>query len=109
MLSDIELAEIEQRANAATNGPWIIHHSLSGGKLSIAVFNEELHRKYKDTAYGSTFWHDKIVDAWAAKEDDLDFITHSRDDIPNLLQHIRELTAERDRLQDAVLDLPDEE
>jgi len=80
MLTEPEIAEIEARADAATQGPWTLEKGFicSGGYqdgVSIAV---RLMRLDTDPFAG----------------DDGPFIAHSRTDIPRLLETIRELQEE---------------
>lgn len=77
ILSDEQLEEIENRANAATGGPWKI---------------VEESRKYfmNDLLYGEGDFD---------KESNLNFIAEARTDIPNLIETIKELKKENEALK----------
>ena len=88
MLTTKQLVEIRRRCDAATPGPWSSGDDGdglydSGGRLLVSYLD--------DQAF--------------VKESDADFCAHARTDIPALLSHINELTAERDALAALVAEL----
>lgn len=74
-----QLAEIEARANAATDGPWVL--GSSGNVPDISY-------------YGS---------GWAGVTKDEKFIAHSRTDIPALIAEVRRLQEKLDIAVDALV------
>lgn len=78
------LAEIRERAGAATQGPW--EHRQPFGTQNHAVI----------TADGDLGNDNEGV--WY-EETDAEFIAHSREDVPDLLAHVDHLTAEVERLR----------
>ncbi len=77
-MTDKELKEIEHRANQATKGPW---------KAYIEDRDHESGSSFIMTA-GSD------IELIGATEADYDFIAHVRQDIPKLLQALKELKQE---------------
>ena len=77
------LAEIEARANSATQGPWKWHPYMGSG-ATLAKPNHPFHE------------HNilKTTDDWPPVAPDADFIAAARTDVPALLAEVR-------RLQDA--------
>lgn len=96
-LTDAQIQEIEQRANAATPGPWTweLTYELDDG-IHWAITNPQ------STAKGaianallvlwetSRKWFGKPVE----KNPDLVFIAHVREDVPALIAALREARAE---------------
>jgi hypothetical protein len=80
-LSEEELTEINDRAAAATPGPWTAHvegRDFLGGSSCIVTGSEDLELS-------------------GASEADYDFIAHARQDIPRLVTEIRSLRAKLDQ------------
>lgn len=81
-LTDQQLDDIEARANAATEGPWMADgHEIYGsgcGVLDIEQWKAETLR---------------IEDPEGAKAD-AEFIAHAREDVPALVETVRRLRAE---------------
>ena len=78
------LAEIEARANAATQGPWEWHPYMGSG-ATLAKPNHPFHELNIL----------KTTDDWPPVAADAEFIAAARNDVPALLAEVR-------RLQDAV-------
>jgi len=76
-LTDVELAEIEARANAATPGPWELCQSETHCHV---VYPDDTHVGGVDGEH----W-------WPA---DAEFVAHARTDIPRLLAEVRALRKE---------------
>ena len=76
-LSDERLAEIRERAEKATKGPW--HHHITG--------------THDDPDYSITQTNHVTRDVWTIphKLDDIPFIANARQDIPDLLAEIDRL------------------
>jgi hypothetical protein len=86
MLSAEELAEIRERAEAATPGPWfgIPNPDWSGANWRIARDANEPWGNFGQLAY--------------VAPQNGPFIAHARTDIPALLSHIAAVEAQRDAL-----------
>jgi len=79
-----DLAEIEERANAATPGPW------------------EWYPADREIWSGPTEIVKSYDDAWqiVIDDEDADFIAHSRQDVPELIAEVRRLRGKIDRICD---------
>ena len=90
-MTDEELDEIEKRANAATPGPW-----YSGRDPS----NDEI-------IYDFDPWTD--ANACQIGEirhiEDIDFISHAREDVPSLIAEVRQLKAYSETLKASLTDM----
>lgn len=88
-MTNEELAAIEQRAAAATKGPWYV----SGGDV-MSEHRDEI-------PYGSVVCETGFTGMVAATENtyssDADFIAAARADVPALLAEVRRLRAEVER------------
>ncbi|WP_032384685.1 hypothetical protein [Rhodococcoides fascians] len=74
-MSGGEFAAIEDRANAATEGPWAINRALGESQFSVGSANE----------------FDVLdVDSDQSARPSAEFIAHAREDIPALLAALRE-------------------
>lgn len=111
-LSPERLAEIRERAAAATPGPWGTYDDGTG-RYDIAA-------ELQDTGHGFTCRRqvaqtvDEPIDNdpahrdWDADEDDdqifadAEFIAHAREDLPALLAEVERLRSDRDRFADRV-------
>lgn len=80
MITEEELNEIEQRANKAQKSPW---------KAFIEGRDHESGSDFIMTGFGSENEND--IELYGAKKDDYDFIANARQDIPKLINEIREL------------------
>jgi hypothetical protein len=80
MITEEELNEIEQRANKAQKSPW---------KAFIEGRDHESGSDFIMTGFGSDNEND--IELYGAKKDDYDFIANARQDIPKLINEIREL------------------
>ena len=76
------LAEIEARANAATQGPWEWHPYMGSG-ATLAKPNHPFHELNIL----------KTTDDWPPVAADADFIAAPRNDVPALLAEVRRLQA----------------
>ena len=76
-ITDDELEEMQKRCNAATGGPW---HSYVEGRDGFAFDN------VITTGGEDIYLH-------GATPDDQDFVAHARQDVPRLLNEIRQLKA----------------
>ena len=90
MNNDQRIAEITARCEAATPGPWYAKENWLIGGFSITT---------KDA-----YPHDERVPeiATMASKENAEFIAHSRSDIPYLLSEVKRLTAENERLREAI-------
>jgi len=82
MITEQELKEIELRVNQAQHGPWkacIENRDHESGSSFIMTGNED------DGSRGEDMY---LLGATTA---DYDFIAHARQDIPRLIQEIRQL------------------
>lgn len=100
-----DLDEIEQRAAAATPGPWFVRQLDDTDAMSLVAVGTT-----PDTGEGERwpqFDHGEIVAATLVQQpryvdvsdsrwdENASFIAHSREDVPRLLAEIRRLRAER--------------
>lgn len=85
MLSDAELIEIEQRAEAATPGPWFARDGAYGWEVFAADVPADI-----------------IVEVALSDGRDGPFIAASRTDVPALIAALREARAERDALREVL-------
>ncbi|MBX6362018.1 MAG: hypothetical protein IRZ03_18330 [Acidobacterium ailaaui] len=70
-MNEIQLIEIEQRAEKATPGPWKVEASTEGDWVLDS----------RDDVIAGTF----------VQEGDADFIVHAREDVPALIAEVRRL------------------
>jgi hypothetical protein len=86
-MTDQELKEIEDRCNAATGGPWTsfiegrTHESGDSFIMTGIAAGEDIFSKNR----GADFYLTGTTNA------DNDFIAHARQDIPRLLDAVRQL------------------
>ena len=80
------LAEMRQRAEAATPGPW------AQGMVGDSVINEV----DCSATFGFIEVNAELSDDGNFGVSDADFIAHARQDIPDLLAEVERLSAERD-------------
>jgi hypothetical protein len=83
------LAEIEARANAATDGPWEPVVDLKRKVREHSVWAED----------ADSGGHGSYVSEWLAHEVDAEFIAAARQDMPALVAAIRAVLAEVERVQ----------
>lgn len=113
MLTDEQLRDIEARANAATPGPWTYDRTEEEGDRCvysepdgkwIANVGNWLRQNLIRFLDGESLpgWKPSTADieralknTYDADDADCIFIAHAREDIPRLLDHIRELEAKR--------------
>ena len=81
----INLEEIRQRADAATDGPWVREWAFG----TYFVVPDD----------AGTVASDNVA---RLKPADVEFIAHAREDVPALLAHIADLTAELDKRNEVV-------
>lgn len=89
LLSDEQLAEIEARANAATEGPWILADSTDEASDWFSEFDEPM----VVTADSEPGHYSLIAANFTQGEsegaDDARFVAAARTDVPKLVAHIR--------------------
>ncbi|HSM79196.1 MAG TPA: hypothetical protein VLT57_16270 [Bryobacteraceae bacterium] len=85
VLSEKELAGIEARANAATQGPWEVWDGCSWRRIGGG--NPRDRRPIIEPCVSRSDGHPDLTGP--NLEDDLAFAVHARTDIPRLLAHIR--------------------
>lgn len=95
-LSEEELDRMERRAAAATVGPWLPDSDQAEPTANVSVIELGLCNEL------GTFKSIELVGASAA---DHDFIVNARQDIPRLLQEVRQLRARLHSLNVAMDDL----
>ena len=83
------LAEIEARANAATQGPWEWHPYMGSG-ATLAKPNHPFHELNIL----------KTTDDWPPVAADAEFIAAARTDVPALLAEVRRLQAAVERVRE---------
>lgn len=94
MLTPDQLAEIEQRAAAAADGPWSVYHEAPTPP------NRWNHNR--------SVWAEKVGEYSVCdldgtnSEADSEFIAHAREDIPALLATVRELQARIAQLEQII-------
>jgi hypothetical protein len=91
-MTEEELREIEERARNATKGPWEWHRRDSSGRLE--GLPQELRRGFTvvlEPVYKEVYG-DPWIDGWSG---DLDFVAHSREDVPKLVAEVRRLGKQR--------------
>ena len=82
----LDLGPIKERAERATEGPWVFDRKATGGEASPSLFSNA--KILGDLApmpitTGTPFWTDS----------DFDFIAHARADIPALVAEVEALRA----------------
>ena len=95
-LTDADLDAIEQRANAASEGPWehegvgeiIQHFSLPEPATIVSTDVACMAYCYGGSAAG------------VERDEDAEFIAHARDDVPALLAEVRRLRATEQRVRE---------
>ena len=90
-LTDADLDAIEQRANAASEGPWSQDSDDPG-----LVWGEQ---RSSGDGYWSLFASETGHDA-TAQPQDAEFIAHARTDVPALLAEVRRLRAMEQRVRE---------
>ncbi|MGY6499852.1 MAG: hypothetical protein ACXIVQ_02995 [Acidimicrobiales bacterium] len=105
-LSDVELDEIEQRASAATSGPWFVRRLDDDNATSLVAVGTT-----PDTGQGERwpgFDHGEIVAATLVQQpryvdvsdglwdENAAFIARAREDVPRLLAEIHRLRSQLD-------------
>lgn len=85
----LDLDEIEQRANAATPGPWRIVRDQTDGFYGEEAY--DIHAGDGSTvAQGGTL-EDGGPSVGACYHEDAEFIAHAREDIPALIAEVKRL------------------
>lgn len=85
-----EIEEIKARCEAATEGPW-----------SYDVDEHEVHSDVMQDNGGDPY---HICEILSTKRADANFVSNARQDIPDLLKYIEELTKEIERLKQCCKD-----
>ena len=97
-MTEDELREIEERANAATAGPWVQSGETWDGDATGGVWVRLNGGSTDDVYDGVAFvsrWEDRGKPDHAQSQDfqDAAFIAHARADVPTLVAEIRRLKA----------------
>jgi len=100
MLTPERLAEIRERAEKASRGPWYHLCEAGGGRTTGAIGQED--RTLADKEIDGHVWQIGGGLATAVYIADGDFIAHSREDVPALLDDIAELEAQVARMRPVV-------
>jgi hypothetical protein len=87
-----QLLEIEKRSEAATRGPWQVHRSLLGERQIGTLWD---HPQIKGPLAIVTMSLHAVEPKHRVfiKEDDAEFIAHSRQDIQELVEEVKRLRA----------------
>lgn len=100
-ISDIELADMQGRADAATAGPWFVRQLDDDAAMSLVAVST-----VADTGRGERwpgFDHEQIIAATLVQQpryadvhdrrwdENAQFIAHARQDIPRLIAEVRRL------------------
>lgn len=99
-MTQLDIDEIERRADAATAGPWRSHwgDQFDAELNDVPTVSSEATGLLEDERMVvGVFWHDGAHAG--CSEVDAKFIAHARSDIPLLCQRVRELEAENERLR----------
>jgi hypothetical protein len=100
ILSGDEVAEIEARANAATEGPWDYHgYTLSYHIARVVNGHYHTSSRVVHATLGKSVYDADNVETGAGgvrKMQDADFIAHARTDIPALCYTVRALRVENE-------------
>jgi hypothetical protein len=103
ILDDNAVAEIEARANAATEGPWRWRrdYEMPDGDKHWELSNPDgdRNRKTIDASLVLLLDRDEWLHRPAETQANWEFIAHAREDIPALCQTVRALRAECDKWQ----------
>lgn len=91
MLTPTEMAAIEQRAEAATPGPWQVERNHNGLLIGISSPSQMKH----DLDFLFTFYA-RISRRLSQEELNAEFIVHAREDIPKLIAEIKRMQAKID-------------
>ncbi len=83
-MRDLDIDAIEQRANAATPGPW--RDGRSGGDVECLI--DGVHCQVA-LASGAAAMHDVRADAATIRRANAAFIAHAREDVPALIEALK--------------------
>lgn len=105
-MTDLDLDSIEARANAATDGPWVVKHEPAWEAdnvqhpdvITVGAQMWEADDEPMTVCLVSTDHEDDPVDVLG----DAEFIAHARTDVPALVAALREARAEVERLRTVV-------
>ncbi len=108
-MTEKELSEIEQRCHATPEGPWLVEltdhdnffvakHVETTAAINRKFYPQEVAQRTREfdvlDKHGYVIYNREMVcdvsDGTIAK---LNFIAHSREDVPNLIAEVRELRA----------------
>lgn len=95
-LSDEDLRRIEERANAALPGPWVIDGWKLGEAVCIKTVPEQSRRKFEYaidvmSVYGKAPTVGQLGPQQPHVSETASFIAHAREDVPRLIAEIRRL------------------
>lgn len=91
-MTDKQLAEIEARAAKATPGPWVAAGEEYIDELPDGLWLEPSVQVQAEAGKTRTL---ATIHVGTGVDEDADFIAHAREDIPELIAHIRKLEVER--------------
>ena len=102
-MTDLDLDAIEARADAATDGPWVVKHEPAWEAdnvqhpdvITVGAQMWEGDDEPMTVCLVSTDYEDDPVDVLL----DAEFIAHARTDVPALVAALREARAEVERLR----------
>lgn len=95
------LLEIEARANAATKGPWTMYWEREGVGSLVAGEVKHTNNGLRVADWLAEFDAESLDGDIAKAENDGEFISHARQDVPALCAALREAWAERDAMHEA--------
>lgn len=107
MMTEAEIAEIEKRCEAALEGPWmvelnedfsfsVLNHVETAPTISAKFYGDEIARRTSEfdvTDKHGYVIHNPKMNCGISQERiaTLNFLAHSREDIPKLLKEVRDL------------------
>ena len=97
-MNEQELQAIEERANKASNAPWLIEAGdYSGHNWLVGTITVSLGESYRDDkAYFVTTRNVHASELEGDASTDAEFIAHARSDVPALIAEVRRLRAKLD-------------
>jgi hypothetical protein len=101
MVAKVDIEEIEKRAGAATDGPWIYGSLL---EVDVCVDSDATGERVCTTMSDARQADAEPIEI-AQADVNAEFIAHARTDVPALIVRVRELERERETLIEQVNDL----
>ena len=98
MMNESQLKAIEERANKASNAPWIVEAGdYSGANWMIGATSVFLGGSaWDDKSYYITTQNVHASELEGDAKTDAEFIAHAREDVPALIAEVRSLRAKLD-------------